>query len=56
MLGMELVDSHTGCKTTQIPYEKTMLTEEGEHDFWQTFWFEIERRSNLEAAQLESAK
>jgi hypothetical protein len=55
-LSLDLIDSHIGLETINIIYRDIVLTKAGLFDFWQTFWFEIERRGNLSPAQLESAK
>jgi hypothetical protein len=49
---MDLVGFQRDFKMMHIPYEQTVLTKAGWFDFWQTFWFEIERYANLEPTQL----
>jgi hypothetical protein len=54
--GLDLVDSQREISAIHIPYEATMSKKAGQLEFWQVFWFEIERRANLPPAQLEAAK
>jgi hypothetical protein len=55
-LGMDLVDTYKYFSSNLILYKKEVSWEAGYLDFWQTFWFEIERRTKLPPAQLKSAK
>jgi hypothetical protein len=51
--------SHTNFSITHIPYERSITTKEGQIDFWQTFWFEMERRMKKESkkeAEIAAAK
>jgi hypothetical protein len=58
-LAFGFYSEHKNFSITHIPYEKTIITKEGQIDFWQTFWFEMERRMKIESkteAEIAAAK
>jgi hypothetical protein len=47
LLTFDLIDTHRSVEIIRIPYEVKLRIKAGQIDFWQTFWFEIERRMKL---------